>query len=331
MNRARYRWVRGVLLLIVDGPKISRRLGLLFHLTPYLARTSDEGGDSRVGSMRTGRSNFGGGGRRRGSDGKKRNGNPIGTWLQNRRRAARTRDDGTLAVGTEAEAMQNLVRNRRHFSYPEAGFETPVEHSLLYAMIAHPERYPNRVIIDEINDEEFEAYLRVAGGDGTQTVSPAAAVSYAQLSALLSLSAEKNTSASSRHDGGGGEDGANPDVDAPSIGEVLCRRLLRTVTKYCDSNGLDRENEVREFLAPVERRCQQRNEKAALQQLLPAYGGYALSIVTGNPLPLLIGAAALTQPDKMAQENQNVVGFQGQGGRTADMERAGLLDEVDSD
>ena len=88
---------------------------------------------------------------------------------------------------------------------------------------------------------------------------------------------------------------------------------------------------MREFLAPVERRCQQRNEKAALQQLLPAYGGYALSIVTGNPLPLLIGAAALTQPDKMAQENQNVVGFRGQGGRTADVERAGLLDEVDSD
>ena len=278
--------------------------------------------------MRTGRSNYGGGGgKRRGSDGKKRDGNPIGKWLQNRRRAARTRDDGTLAVGTEAEAMQNLRRNRRHFSYPEAGFETPVEHSLLYAMITHPERYPDRVIIDEINDEEFESYLRVAGGDGKQTESSAADVSYAQLSALLSLSAEKNT-------GGDGGDGANrnPDEDEPpSIGKVLCRQLLRTVTKYCDANELDRENEVREFLAPVERRCQQRNEKAALQQLLPAYGGYALSIVTGNPLPLLIGAAALTQPDKMAQENQNVVGFRGQGGRTADVERAGLLDEVDSD
>ena len=294
--------------------------------------TSDEGGDSRVGNMRTGRSNFGGGGRRRGSDGKKRNGNPIGTWLQNRRRAARTRDDGTLAVGTEAEAMQNLRRNRRHFSYPEAGFETPVEHSLLYAMIAHPERYPDRIIIDEINDEEFESYLRIAGGDDTQT-NAAAAVSYAQLSALLSLSAEKNTkdTASSRHANGEGGDGAGPGEDASSIGQILCRRLLRTVTKYCDSNGLDRENEVREFLAPVERRCQQRNEKAALQQLLPAYGGYALSIVTGNPLPLLIGAAALTQPDKMTKENQNVLGFRDQGGRTADAERAGLLDEVDSD
>ena len=116
-----------------------------------------------------------------------------------------------------------------------------------------------------------------------------------------------------------------------SIGQTLCRKLLKTITRYCDTHNLDRQTEVAEFLNPIEKRCRMRNEKAALQQLLPAYAGYTLSLVTGNPLPLLIGAAALTGPDPMVEENSNVVGFRARGGRVGDMETAGLLDECDSD
>ena len=38
---------------------------------------------------------------------------------------------------------------------------TPIEHSLLYAMIEFPERYPEGVVKGEIEDEEFEVYLYI--------------------------------------------------------------------------------------------------------------------------------------------------------------------------
>jgi hypothetical protein len=116
-----------------------------------------------------------------------------------------------------------------------------------------------------------------------------------------------------------------------SIGQTLCRKLLKTITRYSDKYNLDRQTEIREFLSPVERRCQVRNEKAALRTLLPAYAGYTLSILTGNPIPLLIGVAALTVEDDMADEMTNVNGFKQTGGRQATLETAGLLDECDSD
>ncbi|KAL7487134.1 hypothetical protein ACHAW6_012735 [Cyclotella cf. meneghiniana] len=278
-----------------------------------------------------------------------KNNNPIGNWIQNRRRnrSSQRNPSQPRPVGTEAKALENMTKNANFFRYPPEGFVTPIEHSLLYAMILYPEQYPESVVRKEIHDEDFEQYLYVrdppprqqqqqSNGDGGGANDDSAKhsrdanshddpresrVSYAQLSALLALSAEKHPSATAKD--------ANSPPDA--VGQTLCRRLLKTVTRYAESHSLDRHGEIRELLDPVERRCRIRNEQAALKQLLPAYAGYTLSLVTGNPLPLLIGAAALVGNDPMVEENENVCGFRGLGGRTADLETAGLLDECEDD
>jgi len=345
-----------------------------------------------VANHSTGRSNYGGsnpswrGGNNRNSNNNNNQKGGIGKWIQNRRNRRRQRPhpSGTgMAVGTEANAIQNMENNAKHFDYPPEGFITPIEHSLLYAMIEFPERYPESVVKNEIEEEEFEIYLYVndtkrksAGGssastggqedngDGSEHSSHLNSegeerVSYAQLSALAALSATKNPSTAtpdekfnpkkgsakspnrsqsnisngSRSSGNGNNNRPTtpPNENNLSVGQSLVRKLLKTITRYSDANGLDRQHEIREFLTPIEKRCQIRNEKAALQQLLPAYAGYTLSLVTGNPLPLLIGAAALTQPDPMVEENSNVSGFRAVGGRAGDMETTGLLDECESD
>lgn len=54
--------------------------------------------------------------------------------------------------------------------------------------------------------------------------------------------------------------------------------------------------------------------------------------MTGNPLPLLIGAASLASSgDVMNEENSNVNEIKGLGGRMGDVETAGLLDECEDD
>lgn len=326
----------------------------------------------------TGRSNYGGS--RRGA-GKKETG-PIGKWIQSRRQRRRNmrRGEGPVAVGTEANAIQNMARNAKHFAYPPEGFITPVEHSLLYSMIEFPERYPEDVVKGEIDDEDFTAYLYVKigsgrpaasgqdgaadreGDDHAQSQPEDERVAYGQLSALAALSAAKNpsTAAADQTNTSASAGSSNPSsargtksacnsrssnpqqpTDGPpaaadqtptySIGQALVRKLIKTVTRYSDAHGLDREHEIREFLSPIETRCQLRNEQAALKQLLPAYAGYTLSLVTGNPLPLLIGAVALAQRDPMQDENSNVSGFRTAGGRAGDLETAGLLDECESE
>lgn len=305
---------------------------------------------STAANHSTGRSNYGGSTRRSNNNSDNNNkGNPIGNWIQNRRRN-RLRKQVGGAVGTEAKAIQNLQANAKDFKYPPEGFITPIEHSLLYAMIEFPENYPESVVRNEIDDEDFNQYLYVkedvkrSGGmlvdfhddaqEGsdheTTTNTPTLEehrVSYSQLSALLALSAAKNPSRATPEATNNNERGETDNDKALSVGETLCRKLLKTITRYSDKHKLDREHEIREFLDPIERRCAVRNEKAALQQLLPAYAGYTVSLLTGNPIPLLIGAAALTGPDPMMEENANVHGFRGIGSRTGDMETAGLLDE----
>eukprot|EP00804_Cyclotella_cryptica_P010933 CCRYP_016677-RB/>CCRYP_016677-RB protein AED:0.09 eAED:0.09 QI:0/0/0/1/0/0/3/0/293 len=259
-------------------------------------------------------------------------GNPIGNWIQNRRRNRSSQNQTqSRPVGTEAKALENISKNAQFFNYPPEGFITPIEHSLLYAMILYPEQYPESVVRKEIHDEEFDAYLYVKDPVSQQAAAAAAAVSYAQLSALLALSAEKNPSTAAQERASPSSNNNNNNNNQLSIGQTLCRKLLKTVTKYAESHSLDRHREIRELLDPVEKRCQIRNEQAALKQLLPAYAGYTLSLVTGNPLPLLIGAAALVGNDPMVEENENVHGFRGMGGRTADLETVGLLDECEDD
>ena len=329
---------------------------------------SNSGSRRRGVSHSTGRSNYGSSRRsNRGSNNKQ--GNAIGNWIKNRRqRRQQQNNQQSSAVGTEANAIQNMKDNAKFFSYPPEGFITPIEHSLLYAMINYPDHYPEAVVKAEIDEEDFDMYLYVNDtkrkgtsssntsevGEGEQQQSSSnnkeERVSYAQLSAILSLSSEKNPSRadpnqiSNASDTRGNSESYNSrtatiststsssvDSSKLSIGQVLCRKLLKVITRYCDANNLDREAEVAEFLNPIEKRCRMRNEKAALQQLLPAYAGYALSLATGNPLPLLIGAAALTGPDKMHEENSNVVEFRSNAGRVGNLETAGLLDECDSD
>ncbi|EED86549.1 predicted protein [Thalassiosira pseudonana CCMP1335] len=292
----------------------------------------------------------------------KQNGNPIGKWIQKRRRHRNNSSSSTSTpsgpVGTEARALQNIQRNAQHFHYPSQGFVTPVEHSLLYAMIQYPELYPESAVRKEIEEEEFDVYLEVrddcdgGGGDGRKATTTAttttttttttdsslqpARESYAQLSALLALSAEKNPAKatpeqSERSSNNSNTSSVEPSSQQLSIGQILCRKILRTITQYSDAHSLDRNHEIRELLNPVEKRCQLRNEQAALKQLLPAYAGYTLSLMTGNPLPLLIGAAALTGKDPMMEENTNVSGFRGMGGRTGNLETAGLLDECEDE
>ncbi|KAL7535644.1 hypothetical protein ACHAXR_006630 [Thalassiosira sp. AJA248-18] len=335
----------------------------------------------------TGRSNYGGSssrGKKKEQDNNNKKG-PIGNWIQNRRqrRLHRQRSSNGGAVGTEANAIQNMARNAKHFNYPSSGFITPIEHSLLYAMIEFPEQYPEGVVKSMIEEEDFDVYLYVNdekskrgnNNDGSNdrgeeeeereqqtTAAQSDAnigeehVSYAQLSALAALSAEKfpstatpdqttnasstarsssSTNSSELPSSNNSKNSNNNDQQQQqqqiSIGQALVRKLLRAITRYSDAHSLDRNTEIREFLLPIEKRCQIRNEKAALQQLLPAYAGYTLSLVTGNPLPLLIGAAALTGPDTMAEENSNISGFRAVGGRVGDLETAGLLDECESD
>ena len=340
----------------------------------------------------TGRSTYGR--RNTNSNDHSSNNNPIGqaigNWISNRNRRRlhqqRTSNNGrggggrgntntttttaAAPVGTEANAIKNMARNALHFSYPPTGFVTPIEHSLLYAMIEYPERYPEEVVKNEIEDEEFEIYLFVKEDDSTKRKKSSRRhdyndnnndgdgrrehgrqgnddenddedmpVSYAQLSALLSLSAEKNPPSSATSDETQQQQSQtttnNTNSSAASsqlsIGQALCRKLLKTITRYSDAHNLDRQTEITEFLSPIERRCQIRTEKAALQQLLPAYAGYTLSLMTGNPLPLLIGVVALTSSDPMVEETSNVSGFSARAGRSGQMETAGLLDECDSD
>jgi len=313
--------------------------------------------------------------------------NGIVNWIQTKSRRPQHPPPNTpVVVGTEANAIQQMKHNAKYFKYPPEGFITPIEHSLLYAMIQYPDRYPDSVVKGEVDEEEFEQYLYVKDDDKItasrnrrmeecdrnqrneeveESDNPSSnnfdhhenlderRVSYAQLSALLALSAEKNSSTASppepdsqsqhppsitttdafnsRTSSVSYTNNKRMDGVPLSIGQALCRKLLRTITKYSDKHNLDRQTEIREFLSPVEKRCQVRNEKAALRTLLPAYAGYTLSILTGNPIPLLIGVAALTVEDDMADEMTNVNEFKQTGGRQATLETAGLLDECDSD
>ena len=222
-------------------------------------------------------------------------------------------------VGTEADALANTEKNRRNFGYP-GEFETRIEHSLLYNMIKEPGIYPDDVIRDHIAEEDFTAYLSVAPSSnrGSRDDGEGEA-SYAQLSAIMALSAENYPPKKNGTDG-----------QEKSIPQVLCKAVLRFVTRYAEEHGLDRQAEMQELLNPVERHALKRNNKAAINSILPLYIGYAASIVIANPLPLLAGASAMSvMSEKMERENENVIAISSQTNRKADIEKASLLDETD--
>ena len=272
-------------------------------------------------------------------------------------------------VGTEAAAATAMQANAKNFSYPAAGFQNPIEHSLLYNMLSSPHVFPPQAVKDAIVAEDFSEYLatnelvKVLGIISVDSSSPQHqqqqqqhVCSYAQLSALLTLSAEKwpppdnmtNTDNSiNSNDSIDFSDEQQQQQQPPpppplpkiaddkdsSVPQVLCKHLLQTVIKHAAEHDLDREREVQELLEPLERLHRKKGNNLFLKLILPAYVGYAASIVTANPLPLLLGTMAtqvmsVNMAAKEHRESSNLHDFQTRTNRMADAETTSLLDET---
>jgi hypothetical protein len=112
-----------------------------------------------------------------------------------------TSNRNNTIVGTEKIAYKALQRNTIAFQYPKLGFITKIEYSLLYTMMNHPEIYPKNVIYDMIQQEDYIQFIYVNEPPTTTSTTTTTSdnttqndhsiCSYAQLSALLALAAEK--------------------------------------------------------------------------------------------------------------------------------------------
>lgn len=257
----------------------------------------------------------------------------------------------TPVVGTEAAAKQHMERNRREFKYPaDAVFETPIEHSLLYNMLKEPEIYPRDVLVQHINEEDFTQYMYYTltkkifdpniNDTNNDSHNNDSMVSYAQLSALLGLSAEHYPQINNQHQPGSeyGVRVSNPETEKKleeerekkDVSKILGKRILQTVIKYATENELDRESEVNELLEPFAKYVQKRNINAELKAIGALYAGYTATLVTANPLPALAGLAVWsTAITSRENEMQNFNTMQTESNRRANVETAGLLDEVE--
>ena len=270
----------------------------------------------------------------------------------------------TAAVGTEAKAIEALHRNQQLFRYPKEGFSVKIEYSLLWAMIRDgTETFPSQVVKNAIEEEDFYEYMVVEDSGKPNEKNPSARqsaessegshaeeeedrVSYAQLSAILSLSAEKmeknNASQNAYNSQSSNEtlpsrrsnilqDRKSNDEDDTTVPELLCKRILQAVVRYAERHGLDRETELTELLAPVKRVAEARASKTELRAILPLYAGYTAALLTGNPLPMLVGAVAMSKVPDNSHELENMHSIEKQTSRAADVERAGLLDEAEDE
>ena len=189
-------------------------------------------------------------------------------------------------VGTEKAALEELHSNQKDFRYPAEGFEEKVEYTLLYSMLLNPDVYPEEVVKEFIAEEDFNRYLIVKDARGqfaarSETATEIEArVSYAQLSAILALSAEKFPPKDRKGDSVmNSSTRSTSKYDNKSISETMCKYVLKTVVRYAEEHNLDRQTEIQELLGPVERHAEKRNNKAALNQVLPFYIGYAATII----------------------------------------------------
>ena len=221
---------------------------------------------------------------------------------------------GSTVVGTQAKAQINMEQNRQDFKYPKENFITPIEYSLIYSMIQEgPEVYPEDVVLKHIEEEDFAMYMPVQQVDslmmsttlamnqnqvvdaGDDTIDDFAThrVSYAQLSAILALAGEKFKP-------------QQRDSDKPnSIPQNLCQKVLNCVVAYAKRYDLDREVEIKELLKPVEKRLVRTATNQEIRDVLPFYLGYTASLITLNPLPMLVGFTVMTQNSKNGSENLN--------------------------
>jgi hypothetical protein len=115
------------------------------------------------------------------------------------RSSSKTSNPTMMAVGTEKLAQQELKKNGQLYHYPSAGFVNKIEYTLLYNMIYYPNIYPIHVIHPMILEEDYTQYIYVnesgtrssSASTATGTTDTAPPCSYAQLTALLALAAEK--------------------------------------------------------------------------------------------------------------------------------------------
>lgn len=234
---------------------------------------------------------------------KNKRGKNVNNYLQN--------EQGSTVVGTQAKAQKNLEINRQDFKYPKESFVTPIEHSLIYSMIQEgPEVYPEDVVLKHIEDEDFTIYMPVQQIDSMLLTSTSTStnhhrvvadtiddlathkVSYAQLSAILALAGEKFKPQKGR--------------DKPnSIPQKLCQKVLNCVVAYAKRYDLDREAEIKELLEPVEKRLVKTATNQEIRDVLPFYLGYTASLITLNPLPMIVGFTVMTQNSKNGSENLN--------------------------
>lgn len=235
-------------------------------------------------------------------------------------------------MGTEAVALENIRRNSRDFAYPKAGFLHPIEHSLLYAMISEPNLYPENVIKEKIAEEDFTTYLEVK----TVERRDEPVMSYAQLSAILCLSAEK-WPPPQQHQQQQDDDTADSQSQTlpTGVSQILCKKLLQVVVKHASQHDLDRQQEVQELLEPLQRLAIKKDAKAELALFLPIYIGMGATMITANPLPMWIGASITNAMSfkvlEKEGERKNISSIEQETNRMANVEQASLLDEMEED
>lgn len=187
----------------------------------------------------------------------------------------------------------------------------------------HPDVYPSSTIYTMMKSENYIQYIYVNTNRTTTTTTTNNTTtskddtdpicSYAQLSALLALAAEKwppPSSSSSSTDGttvANGPSRRNYDDDDVSnnnnnnsttnidnynlnIVQLLCQILIQTIVRHAEIHQLDRETEINELFIPFQRVTTNKANQSAIMAIVPAYIGMATSIITGgNPIPFYIG------------------------------------------
>ncbi|KAL3922360.1 MAG: hypothetical protein SGILL_002245 [Bacillariaceae sp.] len=215
------------------------------------------------------------------------------------------------AVGTEAVAAESERINKRQFQYPEQGFVSRIEHSLLYAMVREPDVFPQETVSKAIEEEDFTMYFYVR--PKPRTTVKEHEVSYAQLSATLAMAGEEWP-----HDS--------------QIPPLLCRKITHCVTRYADDHELDRKHEIDELLYPLYRYVKRREHAQSIKMLpwlVPALGA---SVVTVNPLPFYAAFMASNvieakNIEKGATSTANTNRMLESGERVGNAEKSSLLDE----
>uniref|UniRef100_A0A7S3L8D8 Uncharacterized protein n=1 Tax=Amphora coffeiformis TaxID=265554 RepID=A0A7S3L8D8_9STRA len=248
--------------------------------------------------------------------------------LSSSSRGSRRRSAKQVVQGTQAAAEAHLESNKKYFQYPDVGFVSHIEHSLIYAMINEPSIYPSEVIRRAIEDQDFGEFLVANNASSSQF--PEKVCSYAQLSALLSLAMQKWPLPSP------GDENKEQHVTTNSVPQTLSQALLRTVVQYATEHGLDREHEIAEFLNPAVERTKQRLGRAIhMKFFLPYFAGAALSIATGNPLPLYLaytgGMVSYLKDDAVAKEKEHVLKVHKVANRASNVETTSLMDEMEAD